>query len=443
MNLHRRISNFLLGIALLLTVSSLNFAQEFKFLEVKVLDEDGKPMPEVSVEIEMDGLEFPMPTDELGMVSLNISASNTPVELRVRHAGYESQRKRWRRGFEVPEEFSFRMTVGQPIEGLVLDSAGKPIVGAEVFTAPPEESLLFVNGENPPKSEQQATTTDADGKFTLPLQPIGTTIACLSDAGWSKLAMTSKREGKPLEIRLTPWAKVQLVTRVFEESPTDETVGLQFVSAQDKDRGQVTWEYEGKTNDRGEIRWDRVVPGTAMAYRVVTPRATKGLRTTKLESHGLISTLVSDQETKIVLGNASKHATGKLFKPVSYAGTILWESGYVQLTENNAFELAFRTAIFEYGKLLGQSNVYRPEQRVPPSGIPNYLVRYVATVDADGSFTIKNVPPGQYKLSAVLPAQPTDDPNRKDVLKLEELPVTLTDSDDSDRFDLGEHLLQN
>ncbi len=443
MNLHRRISNFLLGIALLLTVSSLNFAQEFKFLEVKVLDENGKPMPEVSVEIQMDGLEFPMPTDELGMVSLNISASNTPVELRVRHAGYESQRKRWRRGFEVPEEFSFRMTVGQPIEGLVLDSAGKPIVGAEVFTAPPEESLLFINGENPPKSKQQATVTDADGKFTLALQPVGATIACLSEGGWAKLAVTREREGKPLEIRLTPWAKVHLVTRVLEEGSANETVGLQFVSAKDKDRGLVDWEYAGKTNEEGEIRWDRVVPGTAMAYRVVTPRATEGLRSTKLQSHGLISALRQGEETEIVLGSAPKHATGKLFKPVSYQGTMLWESGYVQLTENNAFELAFRTAIFEYGKLLSQSNVYRPEQRVPPSGIPNYVVRYVGMVDADGSFTIRNVPPGQYKLSAVLPAQAAGDSDRKDVLKLDELPVTLTESDEGERFDLGEHLLRD
>lgn len=443
MILHRRISNFVLGVALLMCVSSLNFAQEFKYLEVKVVDEQGKPMPDVAVEIKMDGLEFPMPTDALGMVSFNVSSNNAPVHLRVRHEGYESQRKRWDRGFEVPEEFSFRMEVGKPVAGLVVDSQGNPIVGAEVYTAAPGESLKFLNGHNPPKSEQEPVVTDAAGKFTLPFQPVGTTIACLSEQGWSKLARAEEQHGKPLEIRLTPWASATLTSNVADDATSGVTVGLEFVSSQDEDQGNVNWLYEAETGPARTHTWERVVPGSAMAYRQVVPKAARGLRSTKLKSHGVITTFQRGQTAEIVLGDAKKHATGRLFKPVSYQGEMIWESGYVALTENNAVELAFRTAMFEYGKLLGQSNVYRPEQRVPPSGIPNYLVRYIGFVEEDGSFTIPNVPPGQYKLTAVLPAQPNDAPNRKDVLKLEEMSVALTSSAEGDSFDLGEHLLSD
>lgn len=427
----------------LIVLSSTASAQNFKFLEVKVLDENGKPMPDVPVEIKMDGLNFPMPTDPLGMVSLNVSASNNPVELRVRHEGYASQRQRWRRGIDVPAEFSFRMQVGQPIKGTVLGPNNQPITRAEIYTAPPDESLTFHNGKNPPKSKQASVATDPNGEFTLPFLPIGTTIACLSDAGWAKIAKHEEQEGKPLTIRLTPWARVQLTTNAYQDTPSNERLGLQFVSAQEKDQGKVNWTYELRADEQGRAVFDRVIPGSAMAYRWVSTRGTRSIPKKKYRSHGVIATFRQGQSSDVVLGESKYNATGKLFKPVAYRGKANWSGGYVALTENNAVDLVLRTAIFEYGKLLSQSNVYRPEQRVPPSGVPNYLVRYIAPIEPDGSYTIDAVPPGPYKLSAVVPATPGDSPQSKDQLKLNELPITLTATDNGVTLDAGEHILSD
>lgn len=424
-----------------LVVATSAHAQNFKFLEVKVLDEHGKPMPEVAVEVKMDGIKFPLATDDLGFVSLNISASDNPVELQVRHPGYQSLKHRWRRAFKVPSEFSFRMKKAPPLQGLVLDPDSQPVAGAEVYSAPPDETLSFVNGRNPEKSEQTAITTDADGKFSLPFPPVGATLACLSDVGWAKLAQTNDEPGEPLQITLTPWAKVRLINRVKRTDAAAETVGLQFVSATDKDRGRVSWLYEGKTDSQGTFACDRVAPGTAMAYRRVPLKFQRGQKRVDTRSHGMLTTINAGEEAEIVLGTAARHATGRLFKPVTYEGKVDWPNGYVVLTENNAVDLVLRTAIFEYGKLLSQSNVLRPEQRVPPSGTPNYLVQYVAKINEDGTFAIPNVPPGQYKFSAVVPAQPQDERNRRDTLQLDEHSVALMTDEASETYDLGEHLL--
>ena len=418
-------------------------AQEFKFLEVKVVDDNGKPMADVQVDIKMEGLQFPMPTDEAGMISLNVSAGRSPVELLVRHEGYQSQKIRWRRGSEVPEEFSISLQPGKPASGWVVDAQGEPVAEAEVFAASPKKTLRFVNGHNPPISKQTAVTTDEQGQFTLPFQPAGSTIACLSDAGWAQFVKSDEHDDQLLEIKLTPWARVELLTKLQQTSPDGETVGLHFIKALDKDRGRVEWSYSAQTNENNAFVCNRVVPGTAMAYREAKLQPTNELPPIANRSHGEILALEAGGLTQVILGGAKQHAQGKLILPQDFDGEIDWPSGYVVLTENNAVDLVLRTAIFEYGKLLGQSNVYRPEDRVPPSGRANYLVRYLAPINDDGTFQIENVPAGPYTLSAAVIARPAHAPRMIGILVVDETPCTIvaTDSAETWTIDLGEHTL--
>ncbi|MEM8943818.1 MAG: carboxypeptidase-like regulatory domain-containing protein [Planctomycetota bacterium] len=435
------LSRTVFGVAVLTCCATVAVAQGFKFLELRVLDEKGKPMPDVSVEVKMDGLEFPLPTDDLGMVSLNVSASERPVSLRIRHEGYEQRKVLWKRGVDVPTEYSIRMQPGKPILGWVADPDGNPVGGAHIFHASPNESLSFTNGRPTSTSKQASVTTDDEGQFTLPFQPKGSTIVCLCEAGWAQFVTSEERNGQQLEIRLKPWVQVRVDSQLADDQLGGGRLGLHFVHGLGKDRGKATWLYEGQTNAQGGYVCDRVIPGTAMAYRTVTPRVARGKRPVKYRSHGLITTLQAGKQEVISLGDAERDVRGKLFKPVAYPGTVDWDGGYVALTENNPIDLVLRTAIFEYGKLLSQSNVMRADQRVPPSATPNYLVRYLAVVEGDGSFVIENVPPGQYKMSAVLPASPKAGSNRRDVLRLEERPVNLIRSAEGDFFEVGEHLL--
>jgi hypothetical protein len=426
-------------VALLLVVclASQAVAQDFKFLEVTVVDENGKPLVDVPVEIRMDGMRFPMPTDELGMVSLNVSAGGDAVELNVRHEGYESKKIRWRRGHDVPEQHTIKMNPGKPNQGWVVDANGEPVAGAEIFAAPPDKPLTLLNGKNPPNSKQVAAVSDQQGKFQLPFQPEGATIVCVSDTGWAQFVKPQAEDNQLLEIRLRPWVRVELLT-----PQADEPVGLYFINALPKDQGQVSWQYSGKTDKARMFACDRVIQGTGMAYRKVPLKLVKGQPEADSRSHGVVVTL-ADGFQQIRIGFAKQQATGKLVLPADHRGEAIWASGYAVLTEDNVVDLTMRTLIFEYGKLLSQSNVYDPRQRVPPSMEPNYLVRYLAPIEADGTFTITGVPAGNYRLSAVVPAQPKLDRFTIDVLTVNDLAFAIPQLADEGPFDLGTHVLDH
>ena len=425
------------ALGLVLSIGSHAVAQDFKFLEVTVVDENDKALVDVAVEIKMDGMKFPMPTDELGMVSLNVSANSNAVELNVRHPGYESQRIRWRRGQDVPEQHTIHMNPGKPNQGWVVDANGEPVAGAEIFAAPPEKSVTLLNGKNPPGAEQTAAVSDEQGKFELPFQPEGATIVCVSDAGWAQLVKPKHQADQPLEIRLSPWVHVQL-----SASQAGETVGLHFVNALPKDQGEVQWLYSGKTNEKSLFSCDRVIQGRTMAYREVPLQPIQGQPEVENRSHGVVVTLESGT-VQIPIGKAKQKATGRLIMPVDYSGEAIWSAGYAVLTEDNVVDLTMRTLIFEYGKLLSQSNVYDPRQRVPPSMEPNYLVRYLARIESDGTFTIAGVPAGNYRLAAVLPAQPKLDRHTIDVLTIQDLSLVIPKLSEGEAFDLGGHVLDH
>ncbi|MGI9427389.1 MAG: hypothetical protein ACR2NM_01940 [Bythopirellula sp.] len=425
------------AIALVVCLGSRAVAQDFKFLEVTVVDEHGKPLVDVPVEIKMDRMKFPMATDELGMVSLNVSSGGDAVELNVRHEGYESKRIRWRRGRDVPEQHTIKMKPGAPNQGWVVDASGEPVADAEIFAAPPQQPITLLNGRNPPGAEQTAAISDKQGKFELPFQPEGATIVCVSDKGWAQFVKPKKQDDDSIDIRLTPWVRVQL------SSPQPEqTVGLHIVNALPKDQGQVQWLYSGETDEQGKFACDRVIQGTTMAYREVPLQLLKGQPEVVNRSHGVVVTLESGT-VPIPIGNAKQQATGKLVMPVDYPGEAIWKSGYAVLTEDNVVDLTMRTLIFEYGKLLSQSNVYDPRQRVPATMEPNYLVRYLAPVEPDGTFTIAGVPAGNYRLSAVVPAQPKLDRYTIDVLAIEDLAFAIPKLADEESFELGTHVLDH
>jgi|GEM_PF-5988540 len=418
--------------------SATTLAQEFKFLEVNVVDENGKPMADVPVEIKMDGLVFPMPTNEAGVISLNVSAASRNVQLKVNQPDYEPQKIRWRRGTEVPAKYSIKMQLGKPSQGWVFDAQGNPVSEAEIYTALPGETLTFLNGKNPPKSNQTATKTDAQGKFTLPYLPQGSTIVCLSEQGWAQRVKPKADAQQPLEMRLTPWVQVELLTK-HSKTP----VGLHYLSRPHDNGKKVRWLYRGVTDQQKKHICQRVILGTAMAYQKAALRPIEEQPKLENRSHGFVTAVEPNTRLQIAIGLAKQKATGKIMLPADYFGQAFWETGYVVLTENNVVTLTMRTMIFEYGKLLSQSGVMDPTQRVPPTLQPNYVVQYLAPIQSDGSFVIEGIPAGQYKLSAVLAAQPAHDNTKTDIFSLEEVGFRIPESTDEEPFDLSEHILEH
>ncbi|MGI9429938.1 MAG: hypothetical protein ACR2NM_14855, partial [Bythopirellula sp.] len=153
---------------------NVTFAQGdsgFKYLEVKVVDAEGKPLPDVEVDVKIDSMAFPMPTDDEGMISLNVpGGSNSRLRIHVKHADYVTETASWRGGNSIPEEYTIKLAKGIAIGGIVHDEKGKPIDGVEIHTqlmqTDTDSASTRVTGSTRVTSESvQLAKTDQDGRW--------------------------------------------------------------------------------------------------------------------------------------------------------------------------------------------------------------------------------------------------------------------------------------
>lgn len=137
----------------------------FKFLEVKVVDPEGKPATDATVNVTLDGISFPMPTDDKGMISLNVpSSGNSSLQLRVQKEGFATIGASWGSGEEIPTELEFALQPGVEIGGIVHDEQGNPVEGVTV------EAVDYVRQPMPGRIQAslggQLGVTDAEGRWS-------------------------------------------------------------------------------------------------------------------------------------------------------------------------------------------------------------------------------------------------------------------------------------
>jgi len=138
----------------------------FKYIEVKVIGPDGQALPDVSVDVKIDNMEFPMPTNQDGQISLNVpSGYNHRLQLSVKHDTFVAVGVRWSSGKGIPEKFEIPLQKGTPIGGLVLDEKGQPVEGAKVEAA--RINNPQTDGKLQPLLDGHLATTDEEGRWQI------------------------------------------------------------------------------------------------------------------------------------------------------------------------------------------------------------------------------------------------------------------------------------
>jgi len=142
----------------------------FKYIEIKVLDPDGKPLADAAVEVSMDGIDFPLIADEEGIASLNVpSTVERSLMLGVRHDGFAAVGARWSKGDKVPDEFLIRLEKGATIGGIVHDEDGNPVEGVDVKISMSSSNTKA--GELRPWFSGIVGTTDSEGRWHTETAP--------------------------------------------------------------------------------------------------------------------------------------------------------------------------------------------------------------------------------------------------------------------------------
>jgi hypothetical protein len=148
----------------------------FKFLEVTVVDSDGKPLADVPVEISIDEMKLPMTSDSEGMVGTNIPAGkNCEVKVRVRHEGYTAMGVGWQGAEKIPAEVTMPLAKGVTFGGVVHDEQGRPVEGVEVIGQMVWNNRrgLVKDGAVVPYLDDGIAKTDEDGRWQCTMGPEG------------------------------------------------------------------------------------------------------------------------------------------------------------------------------------------------------------------------------------------------------------------------------
>lgn len=150
---------------------SIAAAQGFKYLEAAVVDPDGKPLADVPVEIDINNMAFPMPTDAEGKVSVNVPAgSNNELELRVKHPGYVALQGSWARGTKIPDTLTIKLQPARAIGGIVLSEDGEPVEGVKV-SGRSYGNEQSGRGELHPYLNGEIAVTDSQGRWKADIVP--------------------------------------------------------------------------------------------------------------------------------------------------------------------------------------------------------------------------------------------------------------------------------
>jgi hypothetical protein len=158
--------SYLLSVFAVTTFAVSLYAQGpagFRLLEIKVVDDAGKPLDQATIGVTAADMEFPLAVDKEGIASLNLPSEAAYLALRASCPGYISLEIRWQKE-NIPKSFTFEMSKGQPIGGVVHDERGKPIAGVAV------EGLLVSSqaasdGEVIPLVGGELAKTDAEGRW--------------------------------------------------------------------------------------------------------------------------------------------------------------------------------------------------------------------------------------------------------------------------------------
>lgn len=236
----------------------------FKFVEIKVVDPDGKPAAEVSVDVDLDGMQFPMPTNDEGMISLNVpSGSNSRLRLKVVHEDFVADSLSWRGGKSIPEQYTIKLEKGVAIGGIVQDQEGNPIEGVKISASTPQVSADRVVTMH----VDELATTDSEGRWQVQAKDRPNQKYLLKLSHENYISQNSFRELatwsqlKELNHVLTLEKGIELrgkVTGDAGEPIAGATLFLgssRYVSSQDKKR------LTRKTNEQGEYQFGNVTPG--------------------------------------------------------------------------------------------------------------------------------------------------------------------------------------
>lgn len=325
-------------------------------------------------------------------------------------------------------EFTFKLSKGKPLAGVVKDASGKPVDKARVLLMTPTVGIAVFDGRLRERDIEwvPSTLTRPDGGFEFPPQKDIYGLVVITDEGYGQATREDFEKTKTLT--LERWAKIEgeirdgtkpdagariVTTNTYlsQDLPTDPLRGMTLVSTAAADKN-------------GRFVFDRVPPVKITAAKMYeTDRSCEYYETQTIDPR-------PGETVKVKIGGVGRPVAGKVEIPDSVV-----KQGYI----NGLCDLALKNyprppripteirddeeSMQEWGRQWRKSDegkIYRESlSRIMAAGKEKIPVN----VQMDGSFRIENVTPGEYELSFELVDRPTG--YDSDVLAARRIPLTV------------------
>lgn len=289
------------------------------------------------------------------------------------------------------KHFEFRLKKGPLIRGLVCDTSGKPIEGAEVYFCTGLQSLQIENGRVPEHARRDvlSTRSGSDGGFSLSPQIDPFVLVVLHDAGFAQVSGEQFQQSP--QIALQPWAKVEGIVKIGAKPAAGTTVAGCLISERlDSQRPRIYQWIETKTNVQGRFRIDRVTPGQwSIGRQVQTSERSWSI------THAVTVQAKAGETSSITIGGRGRPVVGRIIIPQELAD-IPWIAPFCTLSLtnsksgklDNAKEMTLLQRLQWIWRLIAEHTHI--------AEIRSYDL--VLVLNSDGSFRVEDVEPGTYKL---------------------------------------------
>jgi thiol-disulfide isomerase/thioredoxin/protocatechuate 3,4-dioxygenase beta subunit len=369
---------------------------------------------------------------------------------------------------EVVLEFALAEETDEPkrlITGIVLAPNGKPVKNATVALAHEKFSPYIQDGLLYGSGSDFATSTNSEGRFTLPAignddvagnnsaQPVNKTkeadykLFVLHSSGYAEVAKSDHEKGDRT-IKLGEWAKIEGIAKIGENAAKSRKLSLSIIDRiHDNSKPHAWYDYRTVSDKDGKFVFGRVPPKKFRVGFEIDFAVREGASMSTMSNGKFVN--VSEGETvKVQVGGVGCVVVGKLAVPSDFGVVPDWNFAIVRLTSKSKEEQYVSKQINELSeewqklipdKIKAESDdkireklynewknttkdgkriveieaLIQELQRVERIRLleeKESVVEYVnCAVDPDGNFCLEDVPAGDWDLTAELDSLPPPD----------------------------------
>jgi peroxiredoxin len=258
------------------------------------------------------------------------------------------------------------------ISGTVLDAENRPVANVSVGLATLEKRAFLKEGQFDARQNRAAlATTDEQGRFTFPIPADETWfLVAIHETGYAEATRETFEASHQMHLR--PWGRVEGEVRLGLLPDVQREIWVLPVSREKRSFFVDSDTSRSTTDDRGRFVVERVIPGSASISRAISYGRNGNTRTSGW-----------NQYVDVWPGEIAKVTIGGTGQPVV---------GQIVLDRPPDFELDWES----------NNPVVIERWDVAEDRKDRDAFRALGAIDPTGHFTIPDVPPGAYRLTASL-----------------------------------------